>query len=542
MFKAVDETIKSFLKDLNISLSLTEDTTSLYEELGRGVEMYCDNFLVDDMFIRISQKISPKNFREFKEKVESVIMPALTNLLQTFRGPSKIIRKRHDKLLDYDNVNARLKSLSDINSSIDNALKEELRVAKATYEALNLQMLDELPKLTSLARHVLHVCIIYYLQCKQILLNQTIKEIKQLVVFKGNSTAPVSSADTTLKPGEHFNIEHALAVDKLSHFSFIPSCFNPSLSTVRKGKDRDLDLCTISPSSSNFIGFDGADRVYAVAEPYLLLDLEIDSKSNEKSIVSGVEGHQLVLDKYSTDQVYRVKENFKGSLTMDINLMEDAIVGVIKRADPMGNKERWFVDDGKFLVRLRKVCLVIDVIHPKMLQVERCKRFFCCCRQFFPGSLIFWIENKLGQNEDSSHLCEDSSLENRKGFILKSYLAPYQDDFRKSFPTLHRLEQLDREKNKKLHPQDFQKQQKVWQAERRSLNLSSPPSMDDLNESFHSAIILPTFSHVNRPDSANQTASSVFRLSYCYILTTSSQFANINLVFTAHASWTTSTI
>lgn len=31
---------------------------------------------------------------------------------------------------------------------------------------------------------------------------------------------------------------------------------------------------------------------------------------------------------------------------MDISLTEGSLVGVVKELDPMGNKERWFVDDG----------------------------------------------------------------------------------------------------------------------------------------------------------------------------------------------------
>ena len=40
-----------------------------------------------------------------------VIQP-LNRILLLFQGPAKVIKKRYDKLLDYDNINARIKSLN----------------------------------------------------------------------------------------------------------------------------------------------------------------------------------------------------------------------------------------------------------------------------------------------------------------------------------------------------------------------------------------------------------------------------------------------
>lgn len=37
----------------------------------------------------------------------------LNRLLLMFQGPTKIIKKRHDKLLDYDNLSARMKGLKE---------------------------------------------------------------------------------------------------------------------------------------------------------------------------------------------------------------------------------------------------------------------------------------------------------------------------------------------------------------------------------------------------------------------------------------------
>ena len=37
----------------------------------------------------------------------------LNRLLVMFQGPTKVIRKRHDKLLDYDNMQSKVKGTKD---------------------------------------------------------------------------------------------------------------------------------------------------------------------------------------------------------------------------------------------------------------------------------------------------------------------------------------------------------------------------------------------------------------------------------------------
>jgi len=45
--------------------------------------------------------------------VERDVIPPLNSVLLMFQGPSKLIRKRYDKLLDYENAAKRLGSLKD---------------------------------------------------------------------------------------------------------------------------------------------------------------------------------------------------------------------------------------------------------------------------------------------------------------------------------------------------------------------------------------------------------------------------------------------
>lgn len=48
-----------------------------------------------------------------KQEIESDILPPLNSLLLMYQGPHKVIRKRYDKLLDYDSAVARQRNAGD---------------------------------------------------------------------------------------------------------------------------------------------------------------------------------------------------------------------------------------------------------------------------------------------------------------------------------------------------------------------------------------------------------------------------------------------
>ena len=49
---------------------------------------------------------------------------------------------------------------------------------------------------------------------------------------------------------------------------------------------------------------------------------------------------------YPEDSLYIVCENYTGTQLMDLNIAKGTLVGVVKQGDPMGNKDRWYIDTG----------------------------------------------------------------------------------------------------------------------------------------------------------------------------------------------------
>ena len=57
-----------------------------------------------------------------------------------------------------------------------------------------------------------------------------------------------------------------------------------------------------------------------------------------------------VCTNYNEPQLYVVTQNVTASQQMDLALVKGCVVAVIKESDPMGNRDRWFIDNGGLLM------------------------------------------------------------------------------------------------------------------------------------------------------------------------------------------------
>lgn len=92
-----------------------------------------------------------------------------------FAGPHKLIQKRFDKLLDYDNCKERADRFK------DRRVQDELQVARNNYEALNAQLLDELPKFHCATEELLTGCVRAFAQAQKDFMKTTLGELKPLL-------------------------------------------------------------------------------------------------------------------------------------------------------------------------------------------------------------------------------------------------------------------------------------------------------------------------------------------------------------------------
>ncbi len=98
--------------------------------------------------------------------MKDFVVTPLDNLLSLFQDPLHLIHKRKDKLLDYDHLQYAFEHAEEQDKI--KQLREESLLAKRNYEALNTQLLEELPNFLDISMNMLQHQLMVLVQAQYI--------------------------------------------------------------------------------------------------------------------------------------------------------------------------------------------------------------------------------------------------------------------------------------------------------------------------------------------------------------------------------------
>ncbi|KAM9817095.1 dynamin-binding protein [Neosynchiropus ocellatus] len=304
-FRQQERLIKTFIRDISLYLQHIRESASVKVLAAISFcDIYTERSMLDpERFQRAHRCISDKQFTEFKERTESLVINPLTQLLLMFAGPHKLIQKRFDKLLDYDNCKERADRMR------DRRVQDELQVARNNYEALNAQLLDELPKFYTSAEELFTGCVRAFAQAQKDFMKTTLGELRPMLQFarkvgtEGNLIA-------------QFQEEYTRVLQLLQSFSFCPT--DPPAVTKKPFEKKTLEK--------------QSSRKQLQGPPNCMLQTD--------------EHRGTLLMRYGPDKLFQAERNFNAAQDLDVSVLEGDLVGVIKQQDPMGSQNRWLIDTG----------------------------------------------------------------------------------------------------------------------------------------------------------------------------------------------------
>ncbi|NXP83052.1 DNMBP protein, partial [Ramphastos sulfuratus] len=303
-FRMQERLIKSFIRDLSLYLQHIRESACMKALAAGSMWDLCTEKGSGDLdqFQKVNRLISDQLFSNFKERTERLVSSPLSQLLSMFAGPHKLVQKRFDKLLDFHNCTERAEKLK------DKRTLEELQSARNNYEALNAQLLDELPKFLRFAKELFASCLRGYAEAHCNFVRLALEELRPLL-----SLLKVSGREGNLIAT--FQDEHSRVLQQLQAFTFFPeSQAAPKKSFERKNVERQ-----------------SARRQPLGLPTYLLQSDDIRA---------------ALLARYPPDSLFQADRNFNAAQDLDVSLLEGDIVGVIKKKDPMGSQNRWLIDNG----------------------------------------------------------------------------------------------------------------------------------------------------------------------------------------------------
>uniref|UniRef100_A0AAQ6AFG6 Dynamin-binding protein n=2 Tax=Amphiprion ocellaris TaxID=80972 RepID=A0AAQ6AFG6_AMPOC len=306
-FRLQERLIKSFIRDISLYLQHIRESASVKVLAAISFcDIYTERSLLDpERFQRAHRCISDKQFTQFKARTEDLVINPLTQLLLMFAGPHKLIQKRFDKLLDYDNCKERADRLK------DRRVQDELQVARNNYEALNAQLLDELPKFHGAAEELFTGCVRAFAQAQKDFMKTTLGELKPLLQFSNR----VGTEGNLIA---QFQEEYSRVLQLLQSFSFCPENLPPATVTKKPFEKKTLEK--------------QASKKQLQGPPNYIMQTD--------------EHRAGLLVRYGPEKLFQAERNFNAAQDLDVSILEGDLVGVIKQQDPMGSHNRWLIDNG----------------------------------------------------------------------------------------------------------------------------------------------------------------------------------------------------
>uniref|UniRef100_A0A452TGA5 Rho guanine nucleotide exchange factor 37 n=1 Tax=Ursus maritimus TaxID=29073 RepID=A0A452TGA5_URSMA len=222
-------------------------------------------------------------FPQFKQRLEGLVWQPLCSLAKALAGPQNLIKKRLDKLLDFERVEEKLLEVGSVTY--------EEQEARHTFQALNSLLVAELPQLNQLAVRWLGQILCTFVGLQRDLAQQALQ-----------------MAEGSLAQLPHYHLSEPafrkLVEDTLGQTGH-------QLRSFQENFEKVLPPPTTQPL------LPGAERQV-----------------------------QALLSRYGPEKLYQVTSNVSGAGTLDLTLLRGQIVALLQNKDTKGNSSRWLVDTG----------------------------------------------------------------------------------------------------------------------------------------------------------------------------------------------------
>ncbi|GAB1301790.1 Rho guanine nucleotide exchange factor 37 [Apodemus speciosus] len=264
--------VAAYMDNLETFLSFRPHERSL-DIPGGPVEQYCS----------LARDLQLQAFLQFKQRLKGLVWQPLCSLARALVGPQNLIKKRLDKLLDFERVEEKLLDVGSV------TYEEE--TARHTYQALNSLLVAELPQFNQLVMQWLGQIL-----CTFVALQRDL-------------------ADQVLRRAE-------------SSMALLPHCH------VSEPDFQKLLEDTLGQKSSQLRLFqENFEKVLPA--------------STTQPLLPGSEHQmQALLTRYGPGKLYQVTSNINGTGTLDLTLPRGQIVALLQNKDTKGSSSRWLVDTG----------------------------------------------------------------------------------------------------------------------------------------------------------------------------------------------------
>ncbi|XP_070595545.1 rho guanine nucleotide exchange factor 37 [Erythrolamprus reginae] len=278
------QSLASAIIDLKENVACFLDNTEMFLSFKPHEDELDTETYITQPYCSLAKKLHSTIFPVYKQRLEHLVYKPLCNLSETLRGPQKLIKKRLDKLLDYEEYEEKRNQTGSV------TYEEEAMMN--TYLGINSLLLSELPTFNQVALKWLACILCSFVTLQRDVAKQVLQEAE----------------------GEIVQLPHR----HLSATEF----WKMVTDTLKHAEDQLYFLQK---------KFDIVLQTSPVVQPL--------SSAEEKKVL-------MLLNKHGPDKLYQVISDASGSKDMDLTLQRGQIVAFLHGMDSKGNTNRWLVDSG----------------------------------------------------------------------------------------------------------------------------------------------------------------------------------------------------
>ncbi|CAF0837962.1 unnamed protein product [Brachionus calyciflorus] len=365
-FHSMEKIIKNFIKDVVGLLSSLKELLKSQTANSESLQEYFG----DDKFEEIVHYVQLNShfLNDFITKKTSLIhekvMKPLKDLLECLETPNKLIIKRNDKLLDYEFAKLNIERSKDKLTYKTN--QENLVESKKNFEALNNQLIEELPHLVLKCSIIFDKCFQIFALLKRNIYQTTNFEIQNLInkhkngnVFLNENPSSSSYTSLTTQLNNKFlnnNKNNNSFQNQNCDYSEIGNSNRNQSNSSSTGLDKMQRFFSSKPEQAKKIKNLFNLQIFKNLSNQEKPDTSKNYNSKQPHLPSGYNSsYDLIQTDEIRDRLKRLYENnlfivlekFSGfGLSDNLNLEINDIVFVLKQSDPCGNTDSWFVDNG----------------------------------------------------------------------------------------------------------------------------------------------------------------------------------------------------
>ncbi|KAJ7357603.1 hypothetical protein OS493_024416 [Desmophyllum pertusum] len=358
-FRAIEKTVKTLWKNISTYLEEFQEIMECHKSSGQNIsDFYQEACTCSEVstYHKTQKRIGETILYIFMNSVQMQVLSPLNSLLNLFQGPQRLIQKRNDKCLDYDRWSNKIDKIKDRDKL--KAAKEELELAKKNYEALNTQLLEEIPGFTEMCMALVVDCLENFALAQNRLyyeMQQGYEQLLQLPI--------VQAVDEDIV--EHHSKRSTQVIEQFSELSFIPCSFVAKDSSRKKRRSmrnstlpsRDPDAVeddneiktSLLDSKEGELGGEGgvAKKGHAPPPPpsAILQPRPAPRRlsSTTKLDPKDVDSSQRVQATQGEGKPYIVEFNFEAQNVGELSVSEGDLVSVLRHSDSSGNPEWWLI-------------------------------------------------------------------------------------------------------------------------------------------------------------------------------------------------------